>query len=167
MLRVLGKDIPDYGSMPGFKEGRQFRAHIPIDLTTGVKVIKIEAAVDFDLLYQMLQGISGTVEMKAYRPEDVTDNGGFVVTPYMLPNNSKSTAKPYTQQVIYKTGGSVTVNNPLNYKDHLHVIVGNGSGRQTTISNSDIPSRGLPVNTYYLVFTGDGKGIFYTLTQEG
>jgi hypothetical protein len=155
-------------SQTGFWDGREFRIFEPIDLSgTGRKVIRIVAATDFVLRWQALSAKSGSIVMKAYRLADGgTDTGTWADTIYKLPNNIMSDVEPYTPQVAYQTGGNFVPTDIDLYRDKLEVLVSNATAQQSTVGANTAQERGLSVNTYYLVFTGNGIGDFFSIIEE-
>jgi len=155
-------------SQTGFWDGREFRIFEPIDLSgTGRKVIKIIANTDLILRWQALSAKSGNITMKAYRLGDGgNDTGSWADTIYKLPNNIMAESEPYTPQVSYQTGGNFVPTNVNLYRDKLEVLVANATAQQSTVGTNTAQERGLSVNTYYLVFTGDGVGDFFSIIEE-
>lgn len=154
-------------SQTGFWEGREFRLFEPIDTSGGDVVLRITAPINFILRWQSLQGTTDTVTMKAYRLSDGgTEGGTFVDTDYQLPNNTMSDTPSYTQVVKWATGGTFTPNNVDLYRDFLEVQVSNATAQQSTVGANSVPERGLPADTYYLVFSGGGTATFFSVIEE-
>ena len=151
-------------SQTGFWEGREFRIFEPIN---GDKVIKIIAPIDFILRWQSLVGDDGDVTMKAYRASDGgTEGRTFTETKYKLANNSMSSSPAYTPQVQYLTGGTFTPTDEALYRDILSVKVSGSTAHASTVGSESVPERGLPADTYYLVFSGGGVATFYSTIEE-
>lgn len=154
-------------SQTGFWEGREFRLFEPIDTTGGDVVVKITAPIDFILRFQSLQGKTDDVVMKAYRLSDGgTEGGTFADTAYQLPNNAMSGTPAYMQTVKWSVGGTFTPTDPNLYRDFLEVQVSNATAQQSTVGASSVPERGLPADTYYLVFSGGGTATFFSIIEE-
>lgn len=155
-------------SQTGFWDGREFRIFEPIDLSgTGRNVIKIVAGTDFILRWQAITADEGVITMKAYRLGDGgTDTGTWKNTTYKLPNNIMEEVEPYTPQVAYQTGGDFVPNDVNLYRDKLSIKIANATAQQSTVGTNTAQERGLSANTYYLVFTGDGVGDFFSIIEE-
>ena len=154
-------------SQTGFWDNREFRIFEPIDTSGGDVTIRIVAGVDFILRWQALVVQSDDITMKAYRLSDGgTDSGTWTDTIYKLRNNTMSDAPSYTPQVSYQTGGSFVPTDPDLYRDILATNTANATAQQSTVGASSVPERGLPPDTYYLIFTGGGVGDFFSIIEE-
>lgn len=147
-LRRVRVDV----SQTGFWEGREFR--VGIDKIANY-TLKVVAPIDFILELQTLSSHSGRAVFKAYSAEQIDqETSAFVDTIQVLPNNGMSTTPNYTGQIQITGGGSVSI---LTNQEARETIISNAStatAQQSTVGGAAIKERGLPANTYYLVFTG-------------
>lgn len=136
----------------GFWDGREFRTGID---KTAAYTLKIVAPIDFILELQTLFSHDGTATFNAYNSEQVSSES----TPFndaiqVLPNNGMSTTPLYTRQTLITGGGSITLNGPQVPREYIKVVTATSTAQRSTVGGDSIKERGLPADTYYLVFTG-------------
>jgi len=136
----------------GFWDGREFRTGI--DKTTAY-TLKVVAPIDFILELQTLFSHDGTATFNAYNSEQISAEATPFNDPILvLPNNGMSTTPLYTRQTLITGGGSITLNGPQVPREYIKVVTATATAQQSTVGGNSIKERGLPADTYYLVFTG-------------
>ena len=165
-----GRIRVDVGST-GFWEGREFRLNLPLTIATSTRfVLRVTAPIDFILQLQRLSVSETGIRFQAYRSAQGTPSGSWApVTMYA--NNGMSDTPTYTQQVLVASGGEFAVTGGQLPVETIEVLVSGATAQQTTVSANTAKERGLPVNTYYLVFTnytgsGTAKGIYDLIIEE-
>lgn len=136
----------------GFFEGREFRAAID---KTAPYTLKLVAPIDFVLQLQSLLSHDGTATFKAYTEQQVSsESAPFNDVVDTLPNNGMSTAPEYTPQITIIGGGTIALDGVQAPREFIKVKTATSTAQQSTVGGNSIKERGLPANTYYLVFTG-------------
>lgn len=136
----------------GFFEGREFRTGID---KTAAYTLKIVAPIDFILQLQSLLSHDGTATFSAYAASQISsESAPFNDVIQVLPNNGMSTAPDYTRQITITGGGTVVLNGTQVPREFIKVVSATATAQQSTVGGNSIKERGLPANTYYLVFTG-------------
>lgn len=154
-------------SQTGFWDGREFRLNEPLSLTTDPFVIRITAPIDFILKTQKLISNAEEITMLAYRSGDGTAGGTWNPSKHYAPNNDMSTAPSYAGRIAVDIGGTFVATVPENYRERIVSKSAGATAQQQTVGAESIAERGLPMGTYYLVFTGNGGiGDFNLLLEE-
>lgn len=148
----------------GFWENREFRLNEPI--TTGGKIIRVTAPINFVLQLQQIVSNDGEVTMKAYRADDGVAGGTWEESNYYAANNQMSDRPAYTGAVTIATGGTFTPTNALLYKEKLTAKSASATAQASSVGSNAVKERGLPPDTYYLVFSGGGAGDYNLLLEE-
>lgn len=137
----------------GFFDAREFR--FSLDKTADYTV-KVVAPIDFLIELQTLFGHAGTSTFTAYTSSQVSsESAAFTDTLQTLSNNAMSSAPAYTGQISIFGGGSITLDGVQEPREYIKVVTANATAQQSTVGGNSIRERGLPADTYYLVFTGD------------
>lgn len=161
-LRRLRVDV----AQTGFWEGREFRLNQPIDVSGGDFVVKVVSPIDFVLQLQKLVSEDGKVEMRAYRSSDGVEGSVFSASPYYSNNNQMSDTPVYTGQVQVLTGGTFTPTDVDSQREIIVAKAATATAQTQSVGGSAAKERGLPADTYYLVFTGGGVGIYDLILEE-
>ncbi|UTQ79876.1 hypothetical protein vBVnaSL3_55 [Vibrio phage vB_VnaS-L3] len=149
----------------GFWEGREFRLNQPMAAVNGF-VIKIVAPINFVLQLQRLTSEDGKLEMRAYRSADGVEGGTFSLSPYYSNNNQMSDTPNYVGQVQAFIGGSFTPTDVDSQKEKIVAKAATATAQIQSVGGSSAKERGLPSETYYLVFSGGGTGIYDLILEE-
>lgn len=150
----------------GFWEGREFRLNEPIDTSSATFVIKVVSPIDFVLQLQRLVSETGKIEMRAYRSSGGVEGGTFSASPYYSNNNQMSDAPSYSGQVQVLTGGTFTPADIDSQKEMIVAKAATATAQVQSVGGTSAKERGLPAETYYLVFTGGGVGIYDLILEE-
>lgn len=150
----------------GFWEGREFRLNEPIDTSSSTFVIKVVSPIDFVLQLQRLVSETGKIEMRAYRSSDGVEGGTFSASAYYSNNNQMSDVPPYVGQVQVLTGGTFTPTDIDSQKEMIAAKAATATAQVQSVGGTSAKERGLPSETYYLVFTGGGVGIYDLILEE-
>lgn len=151
-------------SQTGFWEKREFRLNEPIP-TTGL-VIRVTSPINFVLQLQRLISDDGLVVMRAYRSVDGVEGGTWTPSIYYTHNNSMTEGPEYTAQITVSVGGSFVPTDVLAYKEKLTARAATATAQVSSVGANAVKERGLPPDTYYLVFTGSGSGDYNLLLEE-
>lgn len=136
----------------GFFEGREFRAAID---KTAPYTLKLVAPIDFVLQLQALLSHDGIATFSAYTEQQVSsESAPFNDVIDTLPNNGMSTVPEYTPQITIMGGGAIVLDGVQVPREFIKVKTATSTAQQSTVGGNSIKERGLPANTYYLVFTG-------------
>jgi hypothetical protein len=137
----------------GFFDAREFRFSLD---KTDAYTVKVVAPIDFILNLQTLFSHDSTATFSAYTSNQVaSESAAFTDTLQVLSNNSMSSAPAYVGQISIFGGGSIVLNGVQEPREHIKVVTANATAQQSTVGGNSIRERGLPADTYYLVFTGD------------
>lgn len=150
----------------GFWEGREFRLNEPIDTSSASFVIKVVSPIDFVLQLQRLVSETGKIEMRAYRSSDGVEGGTFSASPYYSNNNQMSDVPSYNGQVQVLIGGTFTPTDIDSQKEMIVAKAATATAQVQSVGGTSAKERGLPAETYYLVFTGGGVGIYDLILEE-
>lgn len=154
-------------SQTGFWDGREFRLNEPLTITATPFVIRITAPIDFILKTQKLIANAEQITMLAYRSEDGAEGGAWAPSKHYAPNNGMSTTPSYAGRISVDIGGTFVATVPANYRERIVSKSAGATAQQQTVGAESIAERGLPMETYYLVFTGNGGiGDFNLLLEE-
>lgn len=104
--------------------------------------------------------------MRAYRSGDGAEGGTFTPSPYYAKNNQMSDAPPYTGHIQVLIGGTFTPTNVDSQKEKIVAKAATATAQVQSVGGSSAKERGLPAETYYLVFTGGGAGIYDLIIEE-
>ncbi len=136
----------------GFFEGREFRTGID---KTAPYTLKIVAPIDFILELQSLLSHDGTATFSAYNESQISsESAPFNDAILVLPNNGMSTVPEYTPRITIMGGGTIVLDGVQVPREFIKVVTATATAQQSTVGGNSIKERGLPANTYYLVFTG-------------
>jgi hypothetical protein len=151
-------------SQTGFWEKREFRLNEPIP-TTGL-VIRVTAPINFVLQLQQLISDDGLIVMRAYTAALGTAGGTWTPSKHYLPNNNMTEGPQYQAQIQVDVGGTFTPTDVLNYREQLRARAASATAQASSVGANAVKERGLPPDTYYLVFTGLGSGDYNLLLEE-
>ena len=149
----------------GFWEGREFRLNQPMTTATTF-VIKVVSPINFVLQLQRLVSETGRIEMRAYRSSDGVEGGVFSASPYYSNNNQTSDAPSYAGQIQVLIGGTFTPTDIDSQKEKIVAKAATATAQVQSVGGTSAKERGLPAETYYLVFTGGGVGIYDLILEE-
>lgn len=147
-----------------FWEKRQFRLNEPIP--TAGKVIRVTAPINFVLQLQQLISDDGLIVMRAYNAALGTAGGTWTPSTHYLPNNSMAEGSGYQAQIQIDVGGTFTPIDVLSYREQLRARAASSTAQASSVGANAVKERGLPSDTYYLVFTGGGSGDYNLLLEE-
>lgn len=156
----------------GFWEGREFRLNYPLSIaTTAQAILRVTAPINFILQLQKLSSSETGLRFQAYRSAQGTPTGVWVPVVGLFPNNLQSDTPVYVGQVTIDTGGTFTPGGGELPVETIEILVAGATAQQTTVGGESAKERGLPANTYYLVFTnytgsGTAKGIYDLIYEE-
>lgn len=163
LSRGIGRIRVDV-SQTGFWEKREFRLNEPVP--TSGKVIRVTAPINFVLQLQQLISDDGLIVMRAYRSSDGSPGGTWTPSRYYAPNNGMTEGPEYQAQIQIDVGGTFTPTDALGYREQLRARSSAATAQASSVGANAVKERGLPPDTYYLVFTGGGSGDYNILLEE-
>lgn len=154
-------------SQTGFWDGREFRLNEPLTIAATPFVIRLTAPIDFILKTQKLISNAEQITMLAYRSGDGVAGGTWTPSKHYAPNSVMSKAPSYAGRISVDIGGTFVATVPENYRERIVAKSSGATAQQQTVGAESIAERGLPMEIYYLVFTGNGGiGDFNLLLEE-
>lgn len=133
----------------GLLSGRQFRM---IRKITSPITFKFVSPVPFILLSQSLSIADGEFEYYAHRSINVTETVAFDTPVQVIRKNAVNT--DYTMQATISSGGSITIIDPEQYVDFVHMKTASSTAHRESLDSPAGSERILPAGSYYLRFTG-------------
>ena len=154
----------------GFYEGREFR--LVREITAPI-VYKFSAPVEFILTFQGFSISDGEYKFYAWRAgANLSETAPFNTVEPIFGKNVSNT-RPlidnggfYQPKVTIRSGGSINVVDRNLYADFEWLKTATATGQQISLEGSGREERYLPVNDYYLEFTGTGSGSFRLTWEE-
>ena len=128
----------------GFYDGRMFEFRRKI---TSPIVFRFVSAVPFLLPGQQISCSEALIDLFAWISADVTTSGTWTPVPYWNQNEVNTT---YAKQATVSSGGTIVVNNPLNYRDYARAKTSGATAQQTTVQGTVVSSRYHNPGTFYL-----------------
>lgn len=120
--------------------------------------------VPFILQQQTLTTSEGDIEIYAWRSVDVTPGGTWTNIPQVWRANDFNSS--YTLQTTIASGGTLTINNPQNYRDYLRAKTSGATAQQSTVGANSLAERYLNAGTYYVQCLGTGVGSYELVWEE-
>ena len=139
----------------GFYDGRMFEFRRKI---TSPIVFRFVSTVPFMLHGQQISCSEGDIELFTWSSADVTASGTWTPMPYWNQNEVNTS---YARQATVSSGGTIVVNNPLNYRDYARAKTSSATAQQTTVQGTVVSSRYHNPGTFYLQMVGTGTGSLY------